>query len=322
MENNTETPIAQDTDNLDDFELLFTGKATPLTEVEVSPEEDTLATNEPIEDIENLDDIEVEVEDSEDDKLKVIPKKKQSAQERINDLTAKYRNEERLRQEEVREKDELRRKLEETLAKLNTVTPEVTKTDDTPNPDDVTTTGDPKYPLGEFDPNYIRDLTKYTITQERNQMRQEEERIRQERDIQQARQTLQVSWNEKVQKAEQELPDLRTKVQALDPILSSLPPQLGEYLSSTIMALDNGPAVLHYLADNIDEARRIVASGATSATLALGRLDALYSKPATKPTRVTEAPEPPLARTKGASAAIPIPDDTDDLSAFEKKFYR
>ena len=317
MENATPTPVSQDTDDLEQFELAFNGGAKFITEVE-EPEGEVAGNDTPALEVETEETEEPEDlvdEDEDPSKIKLIPKKKLSAQERINDITAKYRAEER-------ERLELQRKYEEAVAKLNTPTPvETPKAQAEPIPDDEVN-GEAKYPLGEFDPGYIRDLAKFTIAQERDQMRREEEVSRQQRETEQAHAQLQQTWNTRVAQAETELPDLRDKVTVLQPILSTVNEDFGNYLSTTIMSLDNGPEILYYLSDNPDEARRIVASGPTSATLALGRLDALLSKPKEpKPTRVTQSPPPPLTRTKGASAAVTTPDDTDDLHSFEKKFY-
>src|SRR3546814_4068418 len=57
---------------------------------------------------------------------------------------------------------------------------------------------------------------------------------------------------------------------------AGIPQEYGEYLTATIMSLDNGPDVLYYLSENIAEAKRIVNLDGTKAAIALGRIDAKF----------------------------------------------
>jgi len=100
-------------------------------------------------------------------------------------------------------------------------------------------------------------------------------------------------------------------------------PGYGDYLALTLMQSEVGPQILYYLADNIGEAQKIVASGPAAATLALGRLEARFSKTSEEKatTKVSEAPNPPETRTRGSGGKFTVSPDTDDLDAFEKVFY-
>ena len=110
-------------------------------------------------------------------------------------------------------------------------------------------------------------------------------------------------------------------------VFSGLDKQYGDFLAQAIMSMDNGPDVLYYLAENKDEAKRIVESGATKAVISLGRLEARFdTSEETKPTprqKVTKAPTPPQHLNKGSAAVKQaVTPDTDDLDAFEAEFFK
>ena len=197
-----------------------------------------------------------------------------------------------------------------------------------PTPFDKAENGDEKYPLGEFDPSYIRDLTRYTLEAERAQANQRAQAEQQQRRQQEQREQLQTGWNSKLQTATTEYPDLVEKAQPLvDRLGQTLEPQYAQFLTDTLMEMDHGPQVLYYLSSNPDEAMKIVNSGARKATLALGRIEARFSeaaatKLAAKP-KVSKAPAPPVARARGTNGAfISVAPDTDDLDAFTQEFFQ
>lgn len=324
---NTDSNSINDTDDLAAFEQEFFGKANtePVKEEAVesdldaedtSSEEDALATNEP--DTET----DAEVDDNETDdegEAPVEKPKKKTAQERISELTQKYR-------EAERKAAELERQLREREAPTpvedngNVNTPASNE----PTPDDLNEDGSEKYPLGEYDPTFIKDLIKFT----NDQIVAERDAEAQTRSAQQAQQEAQAAlnqeWTEKLNQAEKgEFADIREVGIDLVEAFSDLDPAYGEYLASTIMTLDKGVEVFHYLATHLDEAREIVAAGPNKATIALGRLEArfLTDETGNRKPKVTKAPEPPRSINRGASGKFEIPDDTDDLEAFEKKFF-
>lgn len=256
------------------------------------------------------------------------PQGKKSAQERINEVVAKQR-------EAERERDALRQKIAE-LEAAATKKPEEVKTQgqtplreqlaaDAPSPDALNEDGSPKYKLGEFDPQYIRDLTKYTITVEREAQREADARAAERMKVEAAQAELQSNWLQKLEQTEKELPDIREHITDLENQFSNLPADYGEFLAATIMSCDNGPEVMYYLSQNIGEAQKIVASGPAAATLALGRLDARLSKAAAQEEksnkRPSEAPEPPPSTTRGNGGRFSARPDTENLAAFEKEFY-
>lgn len=322
------TTVAVDTDNLADFELLLAGKATPA-EPTAAPEAPVEPESEPVNtDTETSEDDPLapsdgdELVDTDDDQeespaFKLKPKKK-TAQERIDEVIAKQRAAER-------ERDELRAQLEakEAAAKpeAKTETAKTVSDDSEPNPDDTDENGEPKYPLGEFDPKYVKDLTKHLFEKQAAEAKAEAEAARQRELEEQARAELNESWQEKLAKTQEVYPDLMEKGMKLENAFAGLTPQYGDYLAQVIMSLDNGPEVLYYLSDHLEEARALVAAGPQKATIGLGELNGMFKRKAETPVKVSKAPEPPVERARGTNGRFDVPDDTDDLEAFAKKFY-
>ncbi len=329
-----ETPVEPITDDLEAFSAELFGRSAPdpepasseAEEDEVTEEldaqetedEDTLATEDEDTEEEEAEEAEGESDDSPQPK----PKKKNRFQERIDQLT-------RDREEEKRARLALEARLEELVNKQNTK-PEPVKTDvseDTgPKPTDVNEDGTEKYPLGEFDPLYIKDLMRHTLNEE-SRAREEEMRQRQEQEQRDAAQAeLQAEWNNKLVTAKERYPDFQDKGQSLIDSFSDIDPAYGEYLTNTIMEMEYGPDVFYYLSSHLDEARDIVNKGAKKATIALGHLEAKFAdaeaeKQKARP-KVSKAPAPP-ATLKGTNAVMPeVPDDTDDLDAFSKKLFK
>jgi hypothetical protein len=329
-----------DMDDLDSFENAFFNREQPKAEPEVDKQEDTeeeapeneddaLATDD---DKDAPEDESPEDEDQEEEKAEEpAPKKgKKSYQDRINELTAKARNEERRSAELERRLAELeaRSEVKDEPKELREQLPT-----DAPSPDAKGEDGEPLYPLGEFDPKFIRELTKFTIDEERKAAKAAEDTAKEQeakeeaqRKIEAAQEELKNSWVEKVAEAEKELPDLREQLAEMGEVFQDIEPAYGEYLASTIMSCDYGPQIMYYLSQNIGEAQKIVASGPAAATLAIGRLEARFvpvkqeEKRNTK--KVSSAPDPAEHRTRGQGGKFTTPADTDDLDAFEKEFFK
>lgn len=325
------------TDDLDAFSAQLFGQSTPEPEpasseaeeseaeesdaLETQSEEDTLETED--ETTKEDEDAEDDSDASDDEEISPQPKKKNRFQERIDELTAKAREAERREQAVLKRLEEMEQK--QTQPKNEPVNPvnEVKG----PAPDDTNEDGTEKYPLGEFDPNYIRDLTKFTLQQEKEAMKAEEDRASQQKQYETERQALEQSWSDKVGPARERYPDFNEKGEQLFDTFSGIDQTYGEYLTATLMSMDFGPDVLYYLANNLDEANKIVGSGPTKATIALGRLEAKFAeaeaeKQKARP-KVSKAPAPPSAQLKGTNAVLPeVPDDTDDLDAFSKKLFK
>ena len=255
---------------------------------------------------------EEEIEGTEEEEEAPPPKNKKSAQERINEVVAKRREVERELAAERAKNAEILRRLE-TLESGS-------KEDERPSPppapagaefglveptaDDLDKNGEAKYPLGSFDPNFIRDLNRYDRAVERAY----EAKIAQEAAAIQAQQAeeqkLFNEWNEKLTQAEKTSPNIREKAQELVDTFAGVDPNHIQTIAQTIMQLDNGPAVLEYLADNLDEADKLVKMSTNVAMLQLGRLDGYVTPERTPETPVlakpTAAPRPPAALNRGS----------------------
>jgi len=321
-----ENTIPADTDDLDAFETLMFPKpqeepvATEVPEVEEGVAEP--APDEPVEP--ETPEEEPQPED------KPVGKKKNSFQERIDELTEKRKDAERAAEAERLEKEALIKRLDalEKLAKSKEpeapVTPPVVEG---PSPDEVLADGTPKYPLGEFDPSYIRDLTRHTIKQEREASEREYQQKAEIAKAQQEEQALVQTWSAKVEEVvEKTYPDFVEKTSTLTGAFQNIDQNYGNFLAKEIMQMEYGTDVLYHLANNLDEAKAIVASGPANALRRLGRLEARFAlqseEGAAKKLRVSATPEPPPVLNKGKASVNEIPDDTDDLDAFEQKFFK
>lgn len=346
MSNEPLNEVDVNTDNLDDFDALFSGRAVEAksgneeestgSELE-NTEDDSLANEEQDEAEETEEDEDVtdsdeeetdEEEEPEEDTLK--PSKKKTAQERINEITA-------ARREAERKADMLEGRLAEMERRLNSDKSE-TKDDKPvaapveaegalPDPEAKTEDGKDKYPLGEFDPAFIRDLTRATIAQEREADRAAFEKEQQEAKYKEAQAEVDKEWNTRIADAVETKENFVESVRNLEETFSTIEPQYGEYLANTIKQSDYGTEILYYLSQNLEEAQQIAGSGPTSATLALGRLEARFmsnDSEKTKPpaNRVTKATSPPPKHTRGTGGTQRVAADTDDLDAFEKAFFK
>lgn len=319
--NTTTNDAAVEDTSLEAFETeFFSGKAPvekPTEEVvEEESENDDSTTDETTE---GESEEETNEETSEDE-----PKKETRAEKRIRELNAKYREAERRAEEAERRAEEAERG--RTVDKSKEPTP--VTTDDTapagaPHWDDEDSNGNKIYPLGQFDPKFNADLVRYTIQEENRVLEEKRAQTDAQQKAQEAEATAQAQWNEKLAPVQERYPDFTERGQELIDQFADLEPNYGKYLTDTLRAIDNGPEVLYYLANNLDLADEIVRKGATQATIALGRISAQLEKDAsgnTPPTRtkVTNAPPPPPT-ARGTSA--PKTKNLDDLDEFERAFF-
>lgn len=317
---NVETP-----DNLGDFEDLFYERKPVEEAQEVEAEgvdDETEVTEEDTEVEDTETEVEAEEAEPDEDEVEEKPKKgnRKPAKERIQELISeKYELERKALDAERRALD--------AEKKLNAPKEEQDKKPDTakaPTPDAKDDKGEAKYALGEFDPEYIRDLTKFTIEQEQAGYAAKEAARRAEEADRNARAQAQEKWSGRLEEAEKDIPDVKEKIISLSTLFADVEPQYGQYLVDVVQTLENGPHVLAYLADNPKEAQAIVKSGPTGATISLGRLDARLAKIAASdkaPVKVTNAPPAPKQTPRGTGKSA-IRADTDDLTAFERQFFK
>ncbi len=300
-------------------ELLFKGKTPEPVEVEDIGETVDAPANED----ETQTELPLDTPDA-SPKEEPVEKKKQTLQERIDEITAKRREAERVADEKAKENAALLERIKQLEARSTEATTpkETPAADGPPDPSAKLEDGEDKYPLGEFDPNFIKDLTRYEFQRLMADKQTEEQQAAAQSEEEKARLELVNNWNQKLVEArDTKYPDFEEKAANIQIEFADLDPAYGDYLASTIMSLENGDDVLYYLADNLDEAKAIAKSGGVAATVALGRLSARLEAPkaTTKPTvKQTRAPEPPPIVNKGASTSDVVRADTDDLAAFKR----
>lgn len=307
-----------DTDNLDAFASDFFGqkKDAAVAKTKTEAEQETTTDDKGTEAQEDALD-EVEAQEEIPDK----PKRK-TVQERIDEVV---RQREDAKREAAAEVAKLRQEFEDYKKSSNPAKPEDAKSEE-PTPDALKPDGTPVYGLGEFDPQYIRDLTRFTLNQERTKVQAETAEAQRVEAVNQEQQTLQTGWNAKLETAKTEYPDLVEKGQTLLNGFNHLDPNYAGYLSTVLMSMDKGPDVLYYLSNHPEEATTIVNSGAQKATLALGRIEARFldadeQKKLAKP-KVSNAPPPPAERARGTNGAfITVAGDTEDLDEFSQAFF-
>lgn len=318
-------------ESLEEFEEVFHEK--PSDDL-VDTEDNALATDEDKDAPAETGD-----EDEAPEEAEAKEPKKKSFQKRINEITREKHEAERramareaellrrLETLEARESKEVRQEpLQQRLPQ------------GAPTPDSTDANGDPLYPLGQFDPEFISDLTKFTIKHETDVQKAAERQEAAQREQQEldkqiaiAETALKDAWAEKLDEAEAEKPEIRENIAELAGAFAGIDPAYGEYLAITVMGSESGPEILDYLSQNIGEAQKIVASGPAAATLHLGRLDAYFASQKTKGApqeaksnskRVSDAPEPPETTARGRKGQVSVKPDTTDLKAFEREFYK
>jgi len=326
MTEQTETPVDIDLDSFEN-ELLGAKQEDNKEEEKVVENEDDSLANDDEDDNEEAE--EQEDEDEESDEPEEKPKRRNRAQERIEKLVAEARQAERERDALRIELERLRVETKEAVApNKENEAPAIRAAlpADAPNPDTKDKDGNPIYELGEFDPKFIRDLTRFTIEEETKAMKERQQQEETKNMIEAARHEIQTKWNSNLETYEAEVPEVRENITKLVDTFSKLEPNYGEYLASIIMDSDFGPQLMDYFSQNIGEAQKVVASGPAAATRAIGRLEAKFvtstnNEDEKRNKKVSDAPPPP-PKTKGTAAAKTIRPDTPNLDDFEKIFYQ
>lgn len=317
--------IPVDTDDLDAFESLF--HDSPKEEVKEVKEEvvdndnvEDVAEQEPVKEAEDTSDDETDASHDGDgepeEKVEAKPKKGSRLQERLDELTKNWREAERREAEANRQLEELK-KSESTTNKTTPTQNEMVL----PDPDQKNEDGSDKYPLGEFDPSYIRDLNRAIIEDEMRAVKEQEAKAQAERQVQEQRDAVHSQWVEKLTPISEQYDDFFDKTIELETTFEGLDPGYSDYLVQTIKTLEHGPEVLYYFANNLDEAQAFVKKGPLEATLALGEMNALFKGNGKKETKVSKAPPPPQIN-KGGSPRKTVTADTDDLDAFADVFFK
>lgn len=212
---------------------------------------------------------------------------KQTAQERINELTRKLRDAERRADAAAPKPAPPAHAAERQQA------------DDEPDP------GDPKYQFGETDPLYIKDLGAHAARTEFNRLRNEDKQKSAAQSLAQADQDRRAAFAK-------DHPDFHDKI-ATDLVCTDV-------MADALIDSEVGPAVAYHLANNPEEARRIAALGPLAQIRAIGKIEAEVAKttPAA-PTAKTVSDAPPVPpNLRGAGGKFGTSPDTEDFAAFER----
>lgn len=233
-----------------------------------------------------------------------------SAQQRIDEITEKWRNEERraaaaeARLEESRRGQQPPKKDE---------APAGTSAEEDQAPDPT------KYEFGEADAKFIADHSRWHARQE---FRQEYQRAEQERAVRTEIEQVEAGWSAAVAKPEvaERYPDFAEKVTEGAKTAAW---KCSPLMAIAIKASEVGPDVAYHLATNPAESERIARLGNVEQAMEIGRLEGRYlarsntATPATPPKLATGAPPPP-PRTRGAGGQFAPSADTEDFSQFDK----
>jgi hypothetical protein len=331
-DSNTPVEVVID-DDLDAFSESFFGQNAPVeTPASVTEDEKDEAASDALEPVASEEsDEDTPVEDDADGNAEeeqpepVKEPKLTPTQKRINEVVGKQRAAERALEAETAARKALEARIAELTSQNDKAAPSGSEPNDgRPDPSAKNEDGSDKYPLGDFDPEYIRDLMQFENESFRAKYEaeaaQRAEQARMEAEVE----AIENNWKEKLGPAKERYPDFEEVGQTLIENFEGLNQDYGEYLMRTLQSMEHGPDVLYYLAQNPDVANDIVNSGPQKATLALGRIEARFDSKeseAPKP-RISSAPPVPPQNKGNNAVVVEVPDDTDDLDAFSAKLFK
>jgi hypothetical protein len=232
------------------------------------------------------------------------PKKVQTAQERINELTRARREAERKAEDLQRQLEELRRPPKEAPAEP--VTEEVKGP---PKPED--------FEFGELDSAYIAAVVDYNMDRRLAEFSERQEQARQQA-------TVQSKFQSTVERGRGKYDDFEEKVVrgAQD---GAWP--LSEALGVLLVESEVGEDIAYHLATNPDEAAQVYSQAPMEQARYFGRLEAKFSAaraaatggesavtPATA--KAPQAP-PPVTLARGSGGRFQATAASDDFAAFE-----
>lgn len=216
------------------------------------------------------------------------PKPKQTAQERIDELT-------RARREAEREAEFWKSKAIPTKGPEPAPQP---KADDRPDP--------AAYQFGETDPEFIEALGAFAARQEFKRLSAEQAQSQQVRTAQQADQDRRAAFAK-------DHPDFHDKI-ATKLIATDV-------MAEAMIDSEHGPAVAYHLANNPDEAKRIAGLSPVAQVRAIGAIEGRLAAPSTQTPAKTVSDAPPVLQTvRGAGGKFKAAPDTDDFASFDKAY--
>lgn len=223
---------------------------------------------------------------------------KKTAKERIDELTRARHDAERVAEEAIAEAERLRAAAAAPVA----------DNDAEPNPE--------AYPLGDTDPQYLKDMGAFGARSAMKEARAQDAEQAERNAAQAEASRIDANWAQRETAAEEKYPDYDEKVRrgAEAKAWPCTP-----IMAHTIKTSEQGADVAYHLASNPDEARRIEALDPVSQIRAIGRLEAQLADSTPKPKTVTDAPAP-LAPARGQSGKFQPPPDTDDFASFAQTY--
>lgn len=231
------------------------------------------------------------------------PKPKQSAQERIGELIRRRREADKRAAAAERRAEEAERRLSGHGQ------------GDKPASGQETGPPDPsKYPFGDTDPGFIRDLARHEAKEAyAAEARQSAARAH--------AQQVEKTWNERQDAFAADKPDYYDKVGAED-----LP--ITRAMTDAIVTSEEGAAVAYHLASNPDEAHRIAALSPLAQIREIGRIEGRIAaekqsaqSAGEQPKKISDAPTP-APQGRGQGGRFKVAADTDDFAAFEREYGR
>ncbi len=225
------------------------------------------------------------------------PKPKQTAQERIDAITAKHR-------EAEREAEYWKAKATQPAQPQAQEQPKADADPDEgrPNPED--------YPEGVYDPKYVEDLTDWKVD------RRTSEHLARERHAQTIEQSFRQAAQTFGDQVKTHFPDGEPAGLKTFRTLERIPPGVAEVLKVS----DVAPKIADYLGDNPDELSRLSSMTPVLQARELAMIEAKFTTPVVVPAKVaTDAPAP-HAQVRGQGGQFKVSADTDDFSAFEKAY--
>lgn len=227
-------------------------------------------------------------------------KPKKTAQQRIDELTWRANEAER------REQAALERERAALAGKQPAAEQQQPAADTAPDPND--------YEFGEEDAAFIRDHAKFEARQEFQAERQREEAERSQTAAREA-------FDKRTAEA---FPDGETEGFKAFCAIERVP----RVLNDVIMISEVGPQLAAHYGDSPDALKRLSAMPLHLQAYEVAKVEARLTgstapapaetKP--KPKIATDAPNP-APQVRGSGGQFTVPDDTDDLAAFEKRFY-
>lgn len=261
----------------------------------------------------------------EDETPKVDPKVKarDNPVERMKAATAKEAEAKREREAAQKERDEIKAEAAQLRAQLEALRAPKQEpvrarvaaqpTNDDPEPDAADAS---RYPNGEYDKSYIKDLGRWSARQESRDLEAKRQKDTQAQQQQSYRARVERDWADRLTKAQAATPDWATRYNERTP--------LDERMIPHIQTLEDGPELMLYLSDHQDFAQRLATLPPIQQVAELGKVSGRLA--AAKESRGTAASPVP---SKASAPITPLgggshvtPDEGSDDESFDAFYAR